>query len=111
MVTQPLLSRSRVSLFHSQSIVVSTKITKLLSLQKIIIIRNDYQGTYLVKLFNFNLFLQGFERVFNSFADIQLDIPNAHTLLETFTDMCARDGIIPISLTIKVPSRYVMSVL
>ncbi|XP_029201218.1 programmed cell death protein 4-like [Acropora muricata] len=47
----------------------------------------------------------GFERVFNSFADIQLDIPNAHTLLETFTDMCARDGIIPISLTIKVPSR------
>lgn len=67
--------------------------------------------SYLVKLFNFNLFSQGFERVFNSFADIQLDIPNAHTLLETFTDMCARDGIIPISLTIKVPSRYVMSVL
>lgn len=47
----------------------------------------------------------GFERVFDSFADIQLDIPNAHTSLEKFTDMCARDGIIPISLTLKVPSR------
>ncbi|XP_020616723.1 programmed cell death protein 4-like [Orbicella faveolata] len=47
----------------------------------------------------------GFQRVFDSFADIQLDIPHAHTLLEKFTDMCARDGIIPISLTLKVPSR------
>ena len=44
--------------------------------------------------------------MFDSFADIQLDIPNAHTSLEKFTDMCARDGIIPISLTLKVPSRY-----
>lgn len=54
-----------------------------------------------------NLISQGFERVFDSFTDIQLDIPNAHTILEKFTDMCARDGIIPISFTLKVPSRYV----
>ncbi|KAJ7376946.1 Cilia- and flagella-associated protein 43 [Desmophyllum pertusum] len=47
----------------------------------------------------------GFQRVFDSFADIQLDIPLAQTLLEKFTDMCARDGIIPISYTMKVPSR------
>ena len=47
--------------------------------------------------------------MFDSFADIQLDIPHAHTLLEKFTDMCARDGIIPISLTLKVPSRYVFA--
>lgn len=47
----------------------------------------------------------GFERVFDSFADIQLDIPNAHTILEKFTDMCACDGIIPFSFTLKVPSR------
>ncbi|XP_058972688.1 programmed cell death protein 4-like isoform X1 [Pocillopora verrucosa] len=47
----------------------------------------------------------GFQRVFDSFSDIQLDIPHAHTLLEKFTDMCARDGIIPISFTMKVPSR------
>ena len=45
--------------------------------------------------------------MFDSFSDIQLDIPHAHTLLEKFTDMCARDGIIPISFTMKVPSRYV----
>ena len=44
--------------------------------------------------------------MFESFADIQLDVPHAHTSLEKFTDMCARDGIIPISLTLKVPSRY-----
>ncbi|XP_068708684.1 programmed cell death protein 4-like [Montipora capricornis] len=49
--------------------------------------------------------INGFEHVFDSFADIQLDIPNAHTLLEKFADMCAQDGIIPISLTLKVPSR------
>lgn len=47
----------------------------------------------------------GFERVFESFTDIQLDVPHGHTSLEKFTDMCARDGIIPISLTLKVPSR------
>lgn len=58
------------------------------------------------KLFVTDFFKQGFQRVFDSFADIQLDIPHAHTLLEKFTDMCARDGIIPISLTLKVPSRY-----
>ena len=45
--------------------------------------------------------------MFDSFSDIVLDIPHAHTLLETFTDMCARDGIIPISFTMKVPSRCV----
>ena len=44
--------------------------------------------------------------MFESFADIQLDVPHAHTSLEKFTDMCAHDGIIPISLTLKVPSRY-----
>lgn len=44
--------------------------------------------------------------MFESFTDIQLDVPHAHTSLEKFTDMCARDGIIPISLTLKVPSRY-----
>ena len=49
--------------------------------------------------------------MFDSFADIQLDIPNAHTLLEKFADMCAQDGIIPISLTLKVPSRYVELIL
>lgn len=47
----------------------------------------------------------GFQRVFDSFEDIQLDIPHAHTLLEKFTDMCASDKIIPISMTLKVPSR------
>lgn len=44
--------------------------------------------------------------MFESFSDIQLDVPHAHTSLEKFTDMCARDGIVPISLTMKVPSRY-----
>jgi len=36
--------------------------------------------------------LQGFQRVFDSMPDINLDVPNASSLLEQFGDMCHRDG-------------------
>ena len=45
--------------------------------------------------------------MFKNFSDIQLDVPNAHVTLENFTDVCARDGVIPISFTLRVPSRFV----
>ncbi|KAL4231755.1 Programmed cell death protein 4 [Mactra antiquata] len=38
-------------------------------------------------------FSQGFKRVFNNMPDINLDVPNAYTLLERFGDMCFNDGV------------------
>ncbi|XP_052772397.1 programmed cell death protein 4-like [Mya arenaria] len=37
---------------------------------------------------------QGFKRVFDNMPDINLDVPNAYTLLERFGDLCHRDGFI-----------------
>lgn len=48
---------------------------------------------------------EGFERVFKNMADISLDVPLAHFTLQKFTDQCVREGILPISYTLKVPSK------
>ena len=49
---------------------------------------------------------QGFHRVFDSMDDITLDIPRAHVFLEKFVMECAKDGIIPRDLVLKIPTRY-----
>jgi len=48
---------------------------------------------------------EGFERVFKNMPDISLDVPLAHITLQKFTDQCVREGILPISYTLKVPSK------
>ncbi|KAK3706242.1 hypothetical protein QZH41_008629 [Actinostola sp. cb2023] len=48
----------------------------------------------------------GFHRVFDSMDDITLDIPRAHVFLEKFVMECAKDGIIPRDLVLKIPTRY-----
>ncbi|EDO34959.1 predicted protein [Nematostella vectensis] len=47
----------------------------------------------------------GFIRVFDSMGDIVLDIPHAHIFLEKLVDASTKSGVIPISLTLKMPSR------
>lgn len=38
---------------------------------------------------------QGFKRVFDNMPDINLDVPNAYTILERFGEMCNQEGVIP----------------
>lgn len=47
----------------------------------------------------------GFERVYSCMDDLVLDTPRAFKYLDTILEMCCRDGIIPLWLRQKAPSR------
>ncbi|KXJ11745.1 programmed cell death protein 4 [Exaiptasia diaphana] len=47
----------------------------------------------------------GFQRVFDSMDDITLDIPHAYVTLEKFVNECAKEGVIPRALLLKIPTR------
>ncbi|XP_078587274.1 programmed cell death protein 4-like isoform X1 [Branchiostoma floridae x Branchiostoma japonicum] len=48
---------------------------------------------------------RGFDRVFESMPDIVLDVPNAHTILERFSEECFKQGVINSRTKAKVPIR------
>ncbi|XP_019644333.1 PREDICTED: programmed cell death protein 4-like isoform X2 [Branchiostoma belcheri] len=48
---------------------------------------------------------RGFDRVFESMPDIVLDVPNAHTVLERFSEECHKEGVITNRTKAKVPIR------
>ena len=48
---------------------------------------------------------EGFRRVYENMADIQLDVPNAHTLLERIVTAAAQREIISPATVRKMPAR------
>ena len=48
---------------------------------------------------------EGFQRVYENIADIQLDVPNAHSLLERLVNLAAQKEIISPDTVRKMPAR------
>ncbi|XP_069047791.1 programmed cell death protein 4a isoform X1 [Lepisosteus oculatus] len=48
---------------------------------------------------------RGFQRVYNELPDINLDVPHAHTIMETFVDLCFQESVITKQLRDACPSR------
>ncbi|KAJ8281057.1 hypothetical protein GJAV_G00063020 [Gymnothorax javanicus] len=48
---------------------------------------------------------RGFQRVYAELPDITLDVPHAHTILETFVDLCYQQSVITKQLRDACPSR------
>lgn len=48
---------------------------------------------------------RGFQRVYAELPDITLDVPHAHTILETFVDLCYQQSVITKQLRDSCPSR------
>ncbi|KAG9344149.1 hypothetical protein JZ751_012631 [Albula glossodonta] len=50
---------------------------------------------------------RGFQRVYVELPEITLDVPHAHTILETFVDLCYQEAVITKQLRDACPSRSV----
>ncbi|XP_034543411.1 programmed cell death protein 4a [Notolabrus celidotus] len=48
---------------------------------------------------------RGFQRVYNELPEINLDVPHAHSLMETFVDLCYQEAVITKQLRDAYPSR------
>ncbi|XP_058890130.1 programmed cell death protein 4-like [Acipenser ruthenus] len=48
---------------------------------------------------------RGFQRVYDELPDINLDVPHAHTIMETFVDLCFQETVITKALRDACPSR------
>lgn len=51
--------------------------------------------------------LQGFQRVYSELPEINLDVPHAHSIMETFVDLCYQESVITKQLRDACPSRLV----
>lgn len=48
---------------------------------------------------------RGFQRVYNELPEISLDVPHAHSIMETFVDLCYQEAVITKQLRDACPSR------
>uniref|UniRef100_A0A3Q3WHH0 Programmed cell death protein 4 n=1 Tax=Mola mola TaxID=94237 RepID=A0A3Q3WHH0_MOLML len=48
---------------------------------------------------------RGFQRVYNELPEINLDVPHAHSIMETFVDLCYQESVITKQLRDACPSR------
>ncbi|XP_068606906.1 programmed cell death protein 4a [Brachionichthys hirsutus] len=48
---------------------------------------------------------RGFQRVYNELPEISLDVPHAHSIMETFVDFCYQESVITKQLRDACPSR------
>ncbi|XP_061686345.1 programmed cell death protein 4a isoform X2 [Syngnathoides biaculeatus] len=48
---------------------------------------------------------RGFQRVYDELPEINLDVPHAHTIMETFVDLCYQESVISKQLRDACPSR------
>lgn len=51
--------------------------------------------------------MQGFQRVYSELPEINLDVPHAHSIMETFVDLCFQESVITKQLRDACPSRLV----
>lgn len=56
-------------------------------------------------LYIFFFLLQGFQRVYDELPEISLDVPHAHSIMETFVDLCYQESVITKQLRDACPSR------
>lgn len=50
---------------------------------------------------------QGFQRVYDELPEINLDVPHAHSIMESFVDLCYQESVITKQLRDACPSRLV----
>ncbi|KAI4832653.1 hypothetical protein KUCAC02_015615 [Chaenocephalus aceratus] len=48
---------------------------------------------------------RGFHRVYDELPEINLDVPHAHSIMETFVDLCFKEGVITKKLQESCPAR------
>lgn len=48
---------------------------------------------------------QGFQRVYDELPEISLDVPHAHSIMETFVDLCFQEQVITKQLRDSCPTR------
>lgn len=53
------------------------------------------------------IFMQGFQRIYDELPEISLDVPHAHSIMETFVDLCYQEAVITKQLRDECPSRLV----
>lgn len=51
--------------------------------------------------------IQGFQRVYDGLPEIKLDVPHAHSIIESFVDQCYQESVITKQLRDACPSRLV----
>lgn len=49
--------------------------------------------------------MQGFQRVYDELPEISLDVPHAHSIMESFVDLCYQESVITKQLRDACPSR------
>lgn len=53
----------------------------------------------------FACYTQGFQRVYDELPEINLDVPHAHSIMETFVDLCYQESVITKQLRDFCPTR------
>lgn len=53
----------------------------------------------------FVCYTQGFQRVYDELPEINLDVPHAHSIMETFVDLCYQESVITKQLRDFCPTR------
>uniref|UniRef100_A0A8C1DGQ0 Programmed cell death protein 4 n=2 Tax=Cyprinus carpio TaxID=7962 RepID=A0A8C1DGQ0_CYPCA len=85
-----------------EAVVMALESTGDTALQMMVKLLKAFWQTGLITLDQMN---RGFQRVYDELAEISLDVPHAHSIMETFVDLCYQDSVITKQLRDSCPTR------